>query len=165
MRSFEFFFDYECPFCKIGYESYLELAGQYPDLHVIWRPCEAHPRPENDHPPHTDLCIQGYFLAESLGVDPVQYHTLMFRAVHVDHIDVEDPEALVRYAAGLIDPAVFREALAAGTYRDVQERANDYAYTENQVWFLPAFRMDGRALDAEGGVGVSREALDAFLKG
>ena len=114
MRSFEFFFDYECPFCKIGYEYYLELAGRYPDPAVIWRPCEAHPRPENDHLPHTDLCIQGYFLAEALGIDLVQYNTLMFKAVHVDHIDVEDPETLVRYAAGLINPDVFREALAAG---------------------------------------------------
>lgn len=163
MRTLEVFFDYECPYCKRGYEDLKELLEDHDDIEVIWRVCEAHPRPE-DHPPHTDLALQGYFFALENGADIMAYHDRLFDAVHVDQIDVESAEVLADYTADLVDRDDYLKALTDGTYKQIQEEHNDIAYEENEVWFLPAFRMDGKKLDAEGGVGVSREALASFLE-
>ena len=77
MRELEVFFDYECPYCKAGHELLLRLLENHPDISVIWRPCEAHPRPEN-HPPHTDLCLQGLFYVTENGGDVMAYHRRMY---------------------------------------------------------------------------------------
>lgn len=163
MRELEVFFDYECPYCKRGYEDLMDLLKHYADITVIWRPVEAHPRPE-DHPPHTDLALQGLFYVQESGDNVLKYHDRMYAAVHVDEIDVEDANALADYAGDLVDKDAYLDALREGKYARVQSEGNDYAYEENDVWFLPAFRMEGKKLDAEGGVGVTREALAVFLE-
>ncbi len=163
MRHLEFFFDYECPYCKRGYEDLLLLLKEHEDIKVTWRPCESHPRPE-DHPPHTDLALQGLFFAMDHGIDLPAYHERLFAALHVDRIDVEDAAVLADYVRDLVDRDSFHTALVDGTYKQVQEDGNDYAYEENDVWFLPAFRMDGKKLDAQGGIGVSKEEIADFLK-
>jgi len=38
----EVFFDYACPYCQQGHESLLELLPQYPQVEIVWYPCEAH---------------------------------------------------------------------------------------------------------------------------
>lgn len=163
MRELEFFFDYECPYCKKGYEDLIDLLKDHDDIKVIWRPVEAHPRPE-DHPPHTDLCLQGLFFAQEHGADIKAYHERLFAAVHVDKIDVEDAKTVADYVKDLVDRDAFLKALEDGTYKKIQEDGNDYAYEENDVWFLPALRMDGRKLDAEGGVGVHKDLMKAYLE-
>jgi hypothetical protein len=55
--------------------------------------------------------------------------------------------------------------LESGVLADAVLAANDYAYEQNDVWVVPAFRMDGRKLDAVGGVGITKAQLDAFMKG
>ncbi len=164
MRQLEFFFDYECPYCKRGYEDLVSALEDHSDIEVVWRPVEAHPRPE-DHPPHTDLALQGMYFALQNGVDANAYHERLYAAVHVDRIDVEDPAALADYVQDLTDKDLYLKALTDGTYKQIQEDGNDYAYEENEVWFLPALRMDGKKLDAEGGIGVSADAIVDFLKG
>ena len=166
MRRVDMYFDYECPYCKKGFEDLLDILeelGDKNDLHMVWRPCEAHPRPEN-HPPHTDLAIQGYFLALSEKIDIMAYHKRMFDAVHTDRIDVEDPETLAEYLDPVLPKEKLLPVLEEGVYRQAQERNNRLAYEENEVWYLPAFRLDGKKLDAEGGKGVTREDLKAFLE-
>ena len=164
MRELEMFFDYECPYCKKGYEDFLKLLGDYSDISVIWRPCEAHPRPE-DHPPHTELCLQGLFYVQDIGGDVMAYHKRMYDAVHTDKIDVEDAAVLADYVSDMLDKDAYLAMLRDGTYAQVQSQGNDYAYDECGVWYLPAFRMDGKALDAQGGIGVSPQQIAEFLKG
>lgn len=164
MRNLEVFFDYECPYCKRGYEDLLDLLKDHKDIELTWRPCESHPRPE-DHPPHTDLALQGMYYAKDQGLDLITYHDRLYKALHVDHIDVEDPAVIADYVSDLLDRDGMLAALTNGTYKQVQSEGNDYAYEENDVWFLPAFRMNGKKLDAQGGIGVSKEELAAFLKG
>ena len=85
----------------------------------------------------------------------------------MDRIDVEDPKALTAYVKDLVDPDQYYAALRNGDYKEKQEQGNDYAYEENDVWFLPAFRMLGHKLghklDAEGGIGVSEAQVTQFL--
>ncbi|MDR1669694.1 MAG: DsbA family protein, partial [Oscillospiraceae bacterium] len=46
LRKLEVFFDYACPYCRRGHEDLTALLPKHPDIEVVWRPCEAHPRPE-----------------------------------------------------------------------------------------------------------------------
>lgn len=163
MPKMEVFYDYECPYCMRGVEYLMKHISDYPEVEVEWRPVEGHPRPE-DHPPHTDLAIQGYYFAVENGVDPVVYNARLFEAMHADRIDVEDPAELAEYVKDLVDKDAYEKALRDGTYREVQEAGNDLAYDERDVWFIPVFIMGDDRVDAEGGVGVTEEAVVNLLK-
>jgi predicted DsbA family dithiol-disulfide isomerase len=164
MAVLEFFYDYECPFCKKGYEYYREYIKSHPDIDVEWRPVEAHPRPE-DHSPHTDLSCQSYYIAEELGADMDRFHHALFEAVAIERRNVEDPEVLTGIVKDLVDPVRFRAILDSDKYRAQIEENNRLAYEKNSVWFLPALRMKGKKLDALAGAGVSREEIRDFLNG
>jgi predicted DsbA family dithiol-disulfide isomerase len=157
------FYDYECPFCKRGYEDLSALIGNYPDIEIEWRPIESHPRPE-DHSPHTDLCVQAFYAALELNVDLPRFHAAMFQAVAVERRDVERLEVLTGIVKDLADPVKFRSLIESGKYAGKVAENNDLAYEQEGVWYVPAFRMNGKKLDAKGGVGVTREELAAFLQ-
>jgi predicted DsbA family dithiol-disulfide isomerase len=162
MAKFELYYDYECPFCKLGYETLLELLPGYPGMDIEWIPVESHPRPE-DHPPHTDLCVQAYYIARELGADMPAFHAAMFRGVAAERKNVEDPAVLTGIVAGVMDGEKFRAILDSGKYAKKPDENNDQAYEHKGVWFVPAFRAGDVKLDAKGGVGVSRSEVQAFL--
>jgi len=162
MRKMEMFFDYACPYCLTGHEFLLEVLPKHPDVEVIWRPCEAHPRPE-EYDRYSDLCVQGLLYAIEKNVDIMDFHIRMYLAACKDGVDIENPDALSKAFEGQLDPADMAAALKSGKYEKAVLAANDYAYEENDVWVVPAFRMDGKKLDAEGGVGITRKQLEDFL--
>jgi predicted DsbA family dithiol-disulfide isomerase len=163
------FYDYECPYCKRGYEYLLELIGRYPEIEIEWLPVEAHPRPEN-HFPHTDLAGQGYYSARELGADMAKFHTRMFQAVSVERRNVEETSVLADIVKDLVDGKQFRAILESKKYAGQIDKNNDLAYEREGVWAVPAFRMiqgdtTVRKLDSAEGVGVSREQIRDFLSG
>jgi len=164
MRKLEVFFDYACPYCLTGHEYLVELLPQFPDIEVIWRPCEAHPRPE-EYERYSDLCVQGLLFALEQNIDIMDFHIRMYKAACKDSVNIEDPEALSEVFRGLFDPVDMINAIRSGRYEKAVLAANDYTYEENDVWVVPAFRMDGRKLDAEGGVGITGSQLEKYLKG
>jgi predicted DsbA family dithiol-disulfide isomerase len=168
MSKLRIFYDYECPFCKEGYEYFKEFIGGHPEIEVEWRPIEAHPRPE-DHPPHTDLACQGYYIARELGADMDKFHAALFQAVAKERQDVEKADVLCGILKDIVDPGKFKTILESGKYAKQVDENNDLAYEKSGVWFVPAFRMETPAgekkLDAQGGLGVSREEVRDFLKG
>lgn len=156
------FFDYACPYCLRAHEYLTELMPQYPDVSVVWRPCEAHPRPDR-YGPHSDLCIQGYFFARENGVDVLAYHDRMYRAALKDRIDIESIDVLTDSVRDLVDADAFRLALQQGTYQKALAESNQLAFERSGVWVVPAYRMEGRKIDAVENVGVSKEQLRRFL--
>jgi len=184
MAKFRFFYDYECPFCKRAYEELMDLLPAYPGMEVEWRPVEAHPRPENVWP-HSDLCIEAYYIAVELGADVDAFHRAMFRAVITERQDVENNEVLAKVLKGIMDRGKFLEILESGKYTANVNENNALAYEENDVWYVPAFRLPGNnlktaaegklsgpdsrsrqqvpRLDARGGVGVNRKEIKNFL--
>ena len=164
MRKMQFFFDYECPYCKMGYEFLLDQIDNHPDIVIEWRPIESHPLPE-DHPPNTYLACQGYYIAKELGADMAAFHAAMYQAIAIERQNVEKPEVLCAILDGIVDTGTFRSILDSGKYAAQVDENNDLAYEKSGVWFVPAFRMNGKKLDAEGGVGISPEELREFLKG
>jgi len=163
MRKMEMFFDYACPYCLTGHEYLIEVLPEHPDLELIWCPCEAHPRPE-EYSRYSDLCVQGLLYALEQNVDIMDFHMCMYLAACKDGVDIEDPDALSKAFEGLLEPTAMADALKSGKYEKAVLDANDYAYEENDVWVVPAFRMDGKKLDAEGGVGITKKQLADFLK-
>ena len=163
MAIMRFFYDYECPYCKTGYEYLMEQIDSYPDMEVEYRPIESHPLPE-DHPPHTYLACQSYYAAMELGADMKAFHPAMYRAVAIQRQNVEDLEVLCDILKDIVDIAKIREILDSGKYAAQIDQNNDLAYEKSEVWYVPAFRMNGKKLDAKGGIGIRQEELRSFLK-
>jgi predicted DsbA family dithiol-disulfide isomerase len=163
MATMQVFFDYECPFCKLGYEYLQEYIGAHPEIEIEWRPVEAHPRPE-DHPPHTDLACQSYYIAKELNAATPAFHAAMFQAVAAEHRNVEDPEVLVDIVKNLLDGVKFKSILESKKYAKQVDENNDLAYEKSGVWFVPAFRLNGKKLDAQGGAGVTKDQVKTFLE-
>jgi predicted DsbA family dithiol-disulfide isomerase len=163
MPKMQFFYDYECPYCKKGYEYLLEQIGDHPDVEVEWLPIESHPLPE-DHPPHTNLACQSYYIAKELGADMPAFHAVMYQAVSIERQNVEDTEVLCNILKNIVDVEKFRAILKSGKYAAQIDENNDLAYEKSGVWYVPAFRMNGKKLDAKGGIGIRPEELRSFLK-
>jgi len=165
MRKLEVFFDYACPFCLKGHEYLMELLHEYPDIEVAWVSCEAHPRPEV-YGRYSDLCVQAllYVMDKCKDINLSDFHDRMYRATLKDSVDIENPAVLADYFKDLLAPDAFCAALESGVYTKAALDANDYAYEQSGVWFVPSYRMDGRKLDAAGGVGVTKKQLADFLK-
>jgi len=161
MSVLEVFFDYLCPYCKHGHEYLVDILKEFPGPEIDWKPCEAHPRPEPG--PHSDIIIQGMYYALEHGVDIWKYHERIYNACHKDRIDIEDVDAIAEYARDLLDEADFRLVVGSKKYEKIQQDGNDYAYDKQGVWAVPSYRMNGRKLDSEEGVGVTANQLRAFL--
>ena len=162
MRELEVFFDYACPYCLKGHGYLKELLPGYPDVEVVWRPCEAHPRPER-YGKHSDLCIQGYYAIKEQRADIWEYHERIYQAAHIDRVNIEDPEVIAGRIHGLMDQDAFLKRCYGGEYEKAVSEANDYAYNKSGVWVVPAYRMGRRKLDSIEDVGITKEQLAAFL--
>lgn len=161
-HTLEVFFDYICPFCFRAHQYLKELIPDYPEIDILWHPCESHPRPER-FGPHSDLCIQGYFFAKEKGIDSWTYHDRMYQAAQKERINIEDIDVLSDYVRDMMDAEAFRKALRQGTYSKMLADSNDLAYERSGVWAVPAYRMEGYKLDAAENIGVTKEQLRSFL--
>lgn len=164
MKELKVFFDYACPYCHRAHVYLTELISTYPDIHIVWQPCESHPRPDR-YGPHSDLCIQGYFYALDHGVDLMRYHDRMFKAALKERIDIENIDVLCEFVKDLVNVDEFRSALKSGTYQKALKEANDYAFEDNGVWVVPAYRMEGRKIDAVENIGLTKQQIQLFLQG
>jgi len=163
MRRLEVFFDYACPYCLKGHGYLAELLPRFPDIEVIWRPCEAHPRPER-YGPHSDLCIQGMFYALEQGVDIWEYHERMYTAALKDGVNIEDADVLAGRVRGLLEYTDFLAEMMSGKYKKAVTEANVYAWGQCGLCAVPSFRMDGQSLNAVEDAGVTKQQLMAFLE-
>jgi predicted DsbA family dithiol-disulfide isomerase len=105
------------------------------------------------------------FLAQEAGADLLAYHARMYDLCLRRRVNVEDIDTLAANVGDLLDAGAFCEALRSGKYRATLRVANDYAYQKSGVWVVPAYRMDGRRLDAMEDVGVTEGQLKKFLEG
>lgn len=159
----ELFFDYACPYCYRGHKNLLELIEKYPELEIIWRPCEAHPRPEPASV-HSDLAIQGmYFIRDNQG-DLWNYHRLAYEAVFEKRADISDPEFLASLAGQCgVDSAAFLKALKDSRYAAEVKDGNRYAWGENGLHAVPSYLSGSRFIGSRDGILVSKQELDRFL--
>lgn len=161
--TMDVYFDYGCPYCLRGFAYLQELAREEKSIELNFIPIEAHPRPET-HGQHTDLCAQGMYVAMDMGVDVWTYHEAMFKCAINDNINIESAGVLSEAMAKVLSKKPFFDALQNNVYAQKVADNNCLAYDKNGVWAVPAFRLNGKALDSVEGVGVSFQALKAFMK-
>jgi len=144
-----------------------ELLPKYPNAEILWKPIEAHPRHEEpDHRPYVDLIVQGCLFIQETGGDEYVFTQRVYKAHYEENLNVEDVSVLVKCAAesGVAEITAFEAALKNATYRKAMLDANDYAYEQKGVWAVPTFVCGDIRLDAVGGIGISKQQLDEFLK-
>jgi len=163
MRKMQFFYDYLCPFCKRGHEYLQQQISSHPDIEIEWLPVESHPLPEDYHP-HTHLACQSFYAARELGADINAFHTAMYQAVVVDGRNVEKAEVICDVLKNITDSEKLKGLLESGKYAKQVDENNDLAFEKSGVWFLPAFKMGGKKLDAKGGIGITAQELRDFLQ-
>jgi predicted DsbA family dithiol-disulfide isomerase len=163
MSKLEVFFDYGCPHCLRGHEYLTELLPRFPDLEIEWRPCEAHPRPEQ-HGRHSDLCARGMYIARELGSDLMEYHQRMYHAALTNQADIEDIRVIAEVTDGLLDGDKLRAALSGGKYERELLENNRLVWDEYECPAVPSYRMEGNLLKSQLGVGVSKGQLEDFIE-
>ncbi len=156
------YFDYGCPYCLQAFAYMHELAQKYKKIILNFIPVEAHPRPE-EHGLHTDLCAQAMYVAQDMGIDIWEFHSLMFKAAINDDVNIESAGVLSEALSKLMNKKKCFDALQNGVYEAQVEANNRRAYEQNGVWAVPAFRMNGKKLDAKEGVGITFQMLDDFM--
>lgn len=161
-KTLEAIFDYACPYCYRAHPYLKELKEEYPDMQILFCPCEAHPRPDR-YGIHSNLCIMGMFYCMDHDIDVWQYHDLIYKAIFVDKINVEDINTLSGYVKEIADEQDFMQALMEETYKRRLLQNNLYAWEQLDLPAVPSFRMDSRILYAVEDVGVSKEKLWDFL--
>jgi predicted DsbA family dithiol-disulfide isomerase len=159
----EVFFDYACPYCLRGHESLVSLLPEHPKLEVEWRPCEAHPRPENYGGRHSDLLAMTMLFARDNGAELAPLHERLYKAALADRVDIDDPAAVAKCAGGLVDTAALLAALKAGTYKKELTENNHLAWGTYDFEAVPSLILDGKTLISRGGVGLTANEIRAFL--
>ena len=162
METLQFFYDYECPHCKAGYENIMKQIGNHPNIKIEWRPIELNPS-SGKVSPGINPAGQSYYIAEELGAEISAFHTAMYRAIAVERKNAGKPEVLCNVLKGIVDTGKFRAILDSGKYANQAAENNKLAYDKNDVWYLPALRAKGKRLDAKPGAGISPRELESFL--
>lgn len=161
----EVFFDYVCPYCYRGHRNLLKLLPKHPGTEIVWRPCEAHPRPEPAQV-HSDLAIQGMYAAQELGGDLWKYQELAYAAHFEQGKNLSDAAVLCELAEGCgADRAAFRKALEDRRYAGRVEENNRLAWETLNLEAVPSYCCGKSLLGSRGGVLVPLEELDRFLGG
>ena len=165
MAQVEMFFDHTCPYCLRGFKYLLELLPKYPNVEILWRPVEAHPKIEEpEHLPYQDLAVQGALFIREAGGDERAYNERIFKAYFEEKLAPDDIAVLTKCAVEIgTDGAAFEAALRSGSFEKAGHAANDYAYEEKNVWAVPTFVCGEKRLDAVPGVGVTSDQLEALL--
>ena len=161
-KKVEIFFDYICPYCFKAHEQLNKLIKEYDDIEIIWCPCEINPRSQA-YCMHSDLCIQGYFFAQDSNADLFLYNDRMYKAVHIDRIDIENIDILSDYVRDIVNASEVKKAISDGRYTEKLKKANEYAFVDSKVWAVPSYRNKENKLDAVEGIGITQEQLKSFL--
>ena len=167
MPKLEVFFDYSCEYCKSGHEYLRDIIEDFPDIEIDWKPCEAHPRPE-EYGRHSDLCARGMYFARDFGVDVDEYHKRMYHAAvnERDKVNVDDPAAVAGVVADLCSADKFIEALKSEKYVDTLDENNNLVWDVYECPAVPSFRVSGsgKLLKSVPRIGVTKDMLEEFLR-
>ena len=163
MKKLEVYYDYLCPYCYRGHQYLLPLAEKYPGLEIVWRPCEANPRPEVADV-HSDLAIAGLYYLQDIGGDTDAYNELIY-AARYDHGQRLDDLFVLGGLAEMCgaDRDDFEQAIQSEAYAERVRKANEYAWNTLGWSAVPSYVCGGRGIGSEPGVLVTFEELDEFL--
>lgn len=163
----QIYFDYLCPYCEAGWRRWRALLPGFPQIIPQWHPCEAHPRKyESLYGRHSDFATKGMLYIQEIGGDTTRYNDLVFTAAWEKKSDIEDLAVLAECAAECgVETAAFLAAVQSTQYDEALEATNRHAWVTRKLSAVPSFETEtGALLVAQPGIGVSEEALRAFLE-
>ncbi len=163
-KQVEAVFDFLCPYCYRGITQFIDILPDYPDVEIIWRPCESHPRPETASQ-YSDMATAAFFYLRDAGGDLPAFIDKVYKAWFEDKKRIDDVELLSDIAAECGgDKEEALQALNSGRYADEVDKANIYAWEELQLEAVPSYISgDKRALSA-GGVLVPIEEVKILME-
>ena len=163
MKKLEVYYDYLCPYCYRGHQYLIPLVEKYPDLEIVWRPCEANPRPEFADV-HSDLAIAGLYYLEDIGGDTDAYNELVYAAKYDHGQRLDDIFVLCGLAEMCgADWEEFEKAIQSEEYAARVRAANEYAWNTLGWSAIPSYVCGKRGIGSEPGVLVTFEELDTFI--
>ncbi|MDR2940924.1 MAG: thioredoxin domain-containing protein [Clostridiales bacterium] len=163
MNKLEAFFDYACPYCLRGHNYLLAVMPKFKNIEVVWRPCEAHPRPEK-YGLHSDLCAMGMYYILENNADIMAYHEIMYDAAITKKLDIENLGLISDLVSGLVDKKEFYNAIKSGKYSGLLKVNNETAWGMHNFSAVPSFVLNGRVLVSAEGIGVTEGMLEGFLR-
>lgn len=145
MKRLEVFFDYNCPYCKMGHEQLLAFLPARPGLALVWHPCEISffKKTRGAAP---DIGLQAALFAAERGADMLALHTRMYGLALEEKAGAKDIGALAGALKDLLDESALKEALESGAYARKLEESNRLAFNELGVHVVPTYRADGGPL-------------------
>ena len=180
MRSFSVTWDYRCPFARNAHEHLAVALGGGADWEVTFVPfslSQAHV-PEGGTPVWDDPAKAGDLLALAAGVVvrdqyPDRFldaHVALFVARHDEGLDIRLPEVVggVLERVGVPGDKVLAEVESGTPVQDIR-RAHERAVGELEVFGVPTFMADGRAVFVrlmsrpKGDVGLARRTVQGVL--
>lgn len=158
MKKVEVFFDFNCPYCYKGHQSFVELLKEKPDLEVIWHPCEISVYKDPSVDTNADLSLQAMLFAMEHKIDLVSFQEKVYTMIFVDKLDTHNIKTLVNALTGFLDTEALHQALESGKYLEQLKEKNHFAFKETGVHVVPTYRTDGGFLEDRQeffGLGVS----------
>lgn len=163
MKRLEVYFDYLCPYCYKGHQNLYELLRRHPEVELVWRPCEANPRPEEAEV-HSDLAIAGFYYLQDIGGDTDAYNELIYAAKYDHGQRLDDLFNLCGLAEMCgADWDAFEKAIRSEEYAARVRAANEYAWGTLGWSAVPSYVCGTRGIGSEPGVLVTLEELEDFL--
>ena len=160
----EVFFDYICPYCYRGQDNLEAMLKKYPRLEILWRPCEAHPRPEPARV-HSDVAIEGMYFLQEAGGDVDRYNHLVYEAHYELGQNIADPALLAKIGGKCgANAGEMEKALREHWYKEKVVQGNQLAWGEKKLEAVPSYCAGDRVLGSGDGFMVPRDDLDHFLK-
>lgn len=162
MPKVHWFFDYHCPFCLRGHEMLLEQLPSYPQIEIVWRPCEAHPRPDS-YGLHSDLCARAMLFAQDAGVDILEFHRVMYHAAQVERVNIEDVNVVAKSIGSLVDASAYLKAMQSGAYEEELRENNRLAWEVHGFAAVPSMCADKKKLGSVENIGLSTAGIKAYF--
>ena len=131
-KKVEVYFDYMCPFCYVGLSYLAQEVAAYPDIELVYKSVEAHPRTEPamdlgdrleewsqrmremmekanlpyntplNPIPRSDKAFWGMLYLQERGFDLEEYHANLFRKAFVESSNIEDIDVILSCADGYL---------------------------------------------------------------
>lgn len=157
------YFDYTCPYCYQGMMDLLSLLPDYPQLAVMWIPCEAHPLPESAWV-HSSLASQMMLAADADGADLLQLHRAVFEACFVKRQRIDDKQLLVDLAASC---GADRDKVALALHEKKYEKQvlehNVLVWETMHLEAVPCYQSGQKRLASHEDVMLPKKQLKLFL--
>ena len=162
-KTVKVYFDFLCPYCYQGIQDLISLLPEYPDIHVDWYPCEAHPRPERMSV-YSDIACEAFLYLKGHRGDLIPFIQNVYKAVFEDNLRIDDKELLVKLAENCaIETNRLKSSLIRRDYKQDVMAINSDIWDVYCAEAVPSYYNRNNILESKGGQMIDKSSLKNFL--